>query len=342
MTRGPATRATLLAAALALLAACASTPEPDPRHRPTTSVLEVVAVLQRHVPDDTYRFEPARDFTGRNVYRASLLRLENLEKLHAESLRAGTLDDVIAFAKGRALERLRAYDLAARFYRQAAEREGALQLEALGSAALNDSLAEARALLEAAVEAPPPPAAAAGPAGADEGAPAGPELREAGPVVDPAARLARFEAPQALLRALEPDVEGTHYAAIVQEELERVDAARARFLVDGRRLFPDGDVRALAALQQLVSRHRESKNANDHLLELADLYAVLAEEYVQAHPPESLDFDPPRFEELVESAARLYEAVANQDGAPEKLEAGRRLEAFLAFTLEVDRDRFSP
>ncbi len=73
-----------------------------------------------------------------------------------------------------------------------------------------------------------------------------------------------------------------------------------------------------------------------------DLYTSLATEYVQAHPPEGLDFDPPRFEELVEAAARLYEAVSNQDGATEKLEAARRLEAFIAFTLKVDRDRFSP
>ncbi len=118
--------------------------------------------------------------------------------------------------------------------------------------------------------------------------------------------------------------------------------ARARFLVDVRRLDPDGDVRALAALQQVVVRHRESKNTNAHLLALADLYATLSVDYVQTHPPESLHFDPPRFEELVESAARLYEAIANQDGAPEKLEAARRLEAFLAFTLKVDRDRFAP
>jgi hypothetical protein len=34
--------------------------------------------------------------------------------------------------------------------------------------------------------------------------------------------------------------------------------------------------------------------------------------------------------------------VTNQDGAPEKLEAARKLEAFIAFTLRVDRDRFSP
>ena len=52
-------------------------------------------------------------------------------------------------------------------------------------------------------------------------------------------------------------------------------------------------------------------------------------------------FDPPAFEELATSATRLYQAVANQDGATERVEAARRLEAFVAFTLRVDRDRFS-
>jgi hypothetical protein len=65
---------------LALLAACRSTPEVDPRYRPAENVLEVLAVLRHHVPDDTYRFPPARDFTGRNVYRSSLLRLESIER----------------------------------------------------------------------------------------------------------------------------------------------------------------------------------------------------------------------------------------------------------------------
>jgi hypothetical protein len=61
-----------------LVAGCAGGPTADPRYRPAESVLEVIAVLRRHVPDDTYRFESARDFTGRNVYRASLIRLENV------------------------------------------------------------------------------------------------------------------------------------------------------------------------------------------------------------------------------------------------------------------------
>jgi len=296
------------------LVACAGTPEPDPRYRPSQSVLEVVAVLRRHIPDDTYRFAPARDFTGRNVYRASLLRLENLETAHADALRAGTLDDVIAFSKGRALERIRAFDLAAVSYRRARESDSPLRQEALRSAAICETLDEA-----AHIE----------PLGIDT-------------VAGRESALSAFERRRALLETLLADVGSSHYAAVIQEEIERTDIARARFLADVRRLYPDGDVRALAAIQQLVVTHRESKNTNTHLLALGDLYAELAIEYVQNHPPESLSFDPPHFEELVEAAARMYEAVSNQDGASEKIEAARRLEAFLAFMLKIDRDRFSP
>ena len=305
------------AALLAALAAagCAGTPPPDPRYRPAESVLEVVAVLRRHVPDDTYRFEPARDFTGRNVYRASLIRLENLESAYADALRAGHLDGTIAFAKARALERLRAFDLAAQRYQEAAEREAELRAEALRAAALCEALAEAVSL------------------GPDAEAEAG----EA-PGGDAEAELDRRVA---LLEAMLPDVGGSHYVYVIREEIERADVARARWLADTRRARADGDVRAVAAWQQVVLDHRDSKLANRHMLSLADLYASLATAYVDRHPPESLRFDPPAFEELAGSATRLYEVVANQDGATERLEASRRLEAFLAFTLRVDRDRFS-
>lgn len=322
-------RAFRTCATLALLAAgaafigCRSTPDADPRYRPSESLLEVIAVLTRHVPDDTYHFPPERDFTGRNVYRASMLRLENLRKVHAEALRAGYMEDAIAFARGRALERLRAFDLAATSYGIAAEIEGPLQQEARRSQAICEVLAEAAEI---------------GP----EQAP----IPEAGePVPTPARResvVALYDRRVAILEDLLEDVGRTHYRFVVREEIEHADMARARFLTDTRRLYVDGDVRALAALQRLVVAHRESKNANRHLLALADLYAEMAVDYVESHPPETLRFDPPQFEELVESAARLYEAIANQDGAPEKLEAARRLEAFLAFTLKVDRDRFSP
>jgi hypothetical protein len=310
--------------ALAGLLACARPVPPDPRYQPSASVLEVVATLRRHVPDDTYRFEPARDFTGRNLYRAALIRLESIERVHADALRAGHLDDVVAFAKARALERLRAYDLAAASYRRAAEREGELREEALRSAALCDGLSEAMAI---GWEPDRPQRSGAEPAAAP---------------LEPEAAVAEYERRVALLEALEREAGHSHHAFVVREEIERADVARARYFAARRALDPDGDVRALAEAQRLVARHRESRSGNRHLLALADLYAELAEEYVEARPPESLWFDPPVFQEYVDAAARLYEAVANQDGTPEKLEAARRLEAFLAFTLRVDRDRVSP
>ncbi|NNL87273.1 MAG: hypothetical protein HKP27_16550 [Myxococcales bacterium] len=300
------------AALLALIAGCASSPEADPRYRPAENVLEIVAVLRRHIADDTYRFAPARDFTGRNVYRATLLRLENLEAAHGDALQAGHFADVIAFSKARALERLRAFDLAAEQYRLAARYEGPLQQEARRNAALCDAFAEAATL--------------------EPGS---------GEVDGGDAPLEAFADRRALLEVLSDDVSGSHYETILREELEYADMARARYLLDTRRLVPDGDVRALSAHQHLVMEHRGSKNRNRHMLSLADFYADLAEEYIAKHPPESLRFDPPAFEELVSSAARLYESVANQDGAIERLEAAQRLEGFLAFTLRVDRDRFS-
>ena len=298
---------TLLAVGLGCAAA-----EPDPRYRPTESVLETVAVLHRHVADDTYRFLPAEDYTGRNVYRATLIRLENLERAYAAALEGGGLDDVIAFAKGRALERLRAFELAATSYRRAAERPSELAGEAERSATLCSALFEATRLHESADDADLP------------------------------ARLAAFGAESARLDELLDRAGSTHYRAVVEEEIEHTQVARARLLVASRALSADGDLRALAALQQLVVDQRESKNANAHLMRLADLYAALAHEYVDAHPAAAVDFDPPRFEELVDAAARLYGSVSNQDGAPEKLEAGQKLEGFIAFTLRVDRDRFTP
>jgi hypothetical protein len=314
----------LCALLLASLLGCASTPEVDPRYRPSASVLEVIAVLRRHVPDDTYRFEPARDYTGRNVYRSSLLRLENLERVHAEGLRAGHMDGVIAFAKARSLERIRAFDLAAEEYRLGAELEDSLRGEALRSADVCDGIHVAVGL---SVE------LGAGPAEGDE---------QPIDVPPPSAALASFEARAARLESLTRAARGTHHVAVLREEIERTDVGRANYFLRLREVLPDGDLRAVAELQRVTLQHTESKNYARHLISLADLYSDLAIEYVEDNPPESLTFDPVEFRDLVDSGARLYEMVAARDGTPEKLEASRRLEAFLAFSIGIDRDRFTP
>jgi len=302
-----------------LLTGCASTPDPDPRYRPSESVLEVMAVLRRHVPDDTYRFEPATDFTGRNVYRSSLLRLESLETIHTDTLRAGHMDGVIAFAKGRSLERLRAYELAAQEYRLAAELDPELAVEAGRSHDVCTELAE---ITEIGV-------------GLDELA------ASVAIGIDADAMSDRYDERARRLAELERLTESTHHVYIVREEIERTDVAKAQYFMATRQVLPNGDVRAAAELQRVVIQNKDSKHSNQHVLGLAELYEDLAFEYLDAYPPESLEFDPARFQELVEATTRLYELVSGQDGKPERLEASRRLEAFLAFVLRVDRDRFT-
>ena len=63
--------ASTVAVALTLgLGACATAEKKklETRYAPSESVLEVVAVLRRHVPDDTYRFPPANE--GDTVHRS--------------------------------------------------------------------------------------------------------------------------------------------------------------------------------------------------------------------------------------------------------------------------------
>jgi len=313
-----------LVSSIAILAACRSTPEVDPRYRPAENVLEVVAVMRAHVADDTYRFVPARDFTGRNVYRSTLLRIESIERLHANALRAGHMDGVTAFTKARALERLRAYRLATNLYREAALRDEALRNEAERSA---DVCAELDEIVALDAE--------------DSTENAGSESFEVA-AVEPEAVLATFEERAAMLEALGETVAASHQYYVVQEEIEYADVARARYFKGLRKVLVNGDVRAVAEAQRLVVRHADSKNLNRHLLGLADLYVDLAVEYADENPPAGLTFDPARFQELTDAATRLYEMVANQDGTPEKLEASRRMEAFLAFALAIDNDRFTP
>lgn len=318
------TRATALgvcALALASLSGCKSLAEKreEATYAPTESVIEITAVLRRHVPDDTYRFPPGTDYSGRNVYRASLLRLENLEKLHAGTLRAGHLHHVIHFAKARALERLQAYDLAAQHFDQARGND-VLRADAERGAHLNAAIAAALRI------------------GIHLNDPMSPDTAlplDVGLVVSQLdERLALFTM---LLRNHPPPP----YPSILREEIERADMARARYFTALRQVRPDGNLRAVAEWQRVIARHGPSKYRRRHMIEAANLYAALASEYVIAKPPESLDFDPPLFRELVDGATHLYEAVAHQDGTPEKLEAARRLEAFLAFTLQVDSERFS-
>ncbi|MCP5039595.1 MAG: hypothetical protein GY944_01115 [bacterium] len=293
---------------------------------PAESLTEIVAVLRRHIPDDTYRFPAGRDFTGRNVYRSTLLRLENIERIHADELRSGYMDAVVDFSKARSLERLRGYDLAAQLYREAARRDSELRDEAKRSAAVCEAIHEATKI---GMELPDPTSAIVEPLSMDTETVTTQLDQRVAELVSILDSVETSHAPN------------SHYAAVIRQEIERADVIRARYFLALRHVIPDGSIRSVAELQRLLSRHGASQNRRQHMLELADLYAAISREYVEAVPPEGLQFDPPKFQELVDAAVGLYRSVAAQDGTSEKLEAARRLEAFLAFTLRVDRDRFA-
>lgn len=293
----------------------------ESEYSPSEGILETVSVLRRHVPDDTYRFPPAVDFTGRNVYRASLLRLENLERADSDAIRSGYLDPVLTFAKARALERLRAYDLAAQHYQECARHPGELRELALASSAVVTRIAESISI------------------GIDLADPFG--KTGLTPLSIDAERVRiTLDDRMARLSVILDDVRETHYRWIIQEEIERTDIVRAFYFDKMRAVLEDGSLVALQEYQRVVTRHGSSKNRLRHILRLADYYVRLSREYLAAVPPESLGFDPARFRELSDAAIQLFELVASHDGRPEKLEATRSLEAFLALTLSIDVDRF--
>ena len=286
-----------------LLLACTSR-SPDAFYAPTESILETISVLRLHIDDDTYRFPAARDFTGKNVYRATLSRLESLEELHGERLRSGYLVDVMLFAKGRALERITEYALAAQHYERVLDLDSPLREAAYTSRAVCERLDTASQV---------------GPASG----------------ATPAEAMAEFDRRSHLLETLAVDAESTHYSVVIREELERTARSRADYFAARRLIEPWLDVVALQQYQRLIQEHRESKNRDSHLLGLADFYAALSRQYAARFPPTSLHFDPATFDEYSFGATRLYESVSQRDGSVRKIEAARKLEAFLAFTLQV-------
>lgn len=310
MSASPLSSARGRALILAVLAlcSCARTPETPARYAATENILEVLSLLRLHIEDDTYRFPPARDFTGKNVYRATLNRLESLEEIHADKLASGHLLDVVLFAKGRALERIREYDLAARHYARVAQLESPLAEPARKGVGVCTRLLAASRL--------EPPSGSS-----------------------PEQALETFGERRRSLEQLRADVSGTHYAYVVDEELERSDVAAASDFAARAALDPRLERAALEQYQALIANHPESRNRYRHLLDLADLYASLSQRYAREVAPASLRFDPATFDEYAYNATRLYEAVAQRDGGIEKVEATRKLEAYLAFQLRVHDEK---
>ena len=264
---------------------------------PYEDLLQVVAELSWHVRDDAYRTPPPKDPTGHDVYRLALDRLENWEKRYP-----GRLRDVTGFARAQALEHLGEYAAAAGLYGRVASLSSPLAARA------RDGQVRATAFAEAAA------------------------LPDGGPDLD-----AQLTALRAKLDAWGKLVESTRDSpwqplALVEEE--RLERETARLVVRHRRELDKGDQTAERSLRFLIEKHADSKDLPAHILRLADLYADMARDYVEAHERPRA-FVEGEFVRRTDRALDTYRKVATWDGAPEKPEGQARFAALDAWKTQV-------
>jgi len=274
--------------------------ESNPQYVTEEDLLKIVAEFQRAAGRDTYRFAIPKDVTGANVYKATLTRLQDYEDKHP-----GAYPELIVFTRARAYEGLREYKKAIAQYQIISQGKHELKEEATKAV-------EALSHFE--------------------------ELRQ-----QPISATTPVEYMQSLdnqivgWQELQKRYAGTPYESLAKEEEERLDRAKVAFLEINRHRIEDGNESVVLAYQQLIEKHRESKNYYRYQLEFADFYFSLTQEYVAQADPQTLAFDSSIFEDLGRTAMRLYGQVAQEDGIIEKLEAKGKLEALEAYMAKVGR-----
>lgn len=290
----------LAALVAATLLDCAREHRPvaDGRYEPYENLLEIASDIQRHAHDNSYRFPAPRDPSGQNLYKASLIRLLNFEKIYPRRM-----TDIVAFTKGICMERLHDYDGA---------------LKAFGSVAASDSPLRERAQTKLPILAKFNDLAA--------------YRIEKNNVGD---YLTEMEFRLDLWRKLIDEVKGTPYEWLALEDEEKAEQQLAEFAAQNYLIIRNGAESALNLYRQLTVKHAASKNINLHYLNWADFCALLAKRYAQEKDPRSLDFDMPTFNKSADAAIRLYSLVAQKDGAEEKVQALGKLQSFNAYVARI-------
>jgi hypothetical protein len=284
-----------------LIAGCAAGPfsrgrsesAPDPHLRKLTAI---VASLQLHLRDDTYRYDRARGSDGQNVFAVALWRLDRLQgSLEATEGASENTALVIEFARARALERLRRYSEAQAAYTRVAG-SGSILAEAAEAAA---AIMERFALHSG-------------------GAPAGLET--------PAAELAFLEERVQSWKQLAFQQRGSPYAPLALEEAEAWSTLRVDRYSRHR-----GPEAAIEPCERLVEEHRASKHYPKHLIRLGDLYAEAARRQVVHHRARRDPFDAGRYEQLVDRAFAAYELAGDERKSETRAEASSKIDALLAY-----------
>ena len=263
----------------------------------------IVAELQMHLRDDTYRYDRARGADGENVFELARWRLERLQAARGRDVAEWeNVDRVIEYARARALERLRLYSDASQAY---------------GRVALAGSLLLGAAEQGSAVM-------------ARFAAHAGPSSE---PVADVAAELAFVEGRIHRWELLALEYLGTAYAPLAREEAEAWEELRVEVVARHR-----GSGAAISAVKRLVERHHDSKRYAQHLIRLGDLYAGSAREELLAARAGVRSFAPERYQTWLDRAFSSYELARDARRREHRVEAQKKIEALLAYHQGIRSD----
>ena len=274
--------------------------ESNPQYATEEDLLKIVNEFQRAATKDTYRFPIPKDVTGANIYKATLVRLQDYEAKHP-----GAYSEILSFTRGRAYEGLREYEMAIAQYQVVSQSRHPLKEEA---AKAIDILTHFRDLKRTPLSA-----------------------------TTPLEYLKSLDQQITAWQELQKQNPNTVYEALAREEEEHLDQAKVAFLVINRHRIEDGNESVVLAYAQLLAKHKESKYQYRYQVEFGDFYFALAQEYVAQNDPQSLQFDSSTFEGVGRSALRLYAQVAQEDGIIEKLEAKGKLDALEAYMAKIGK-----
>ena len=281
-----------------LLWGCAPKIQDSERYKPSESLLEILADFQRHLKDDTYRFATFKDITGQNIYKATLRRLNNFERLHPNKF-----SPILAYSRAKAYEKLHDFKAAVASYRQIVGTGSELEPQAKEGLKVCQDYLAAEALV-----------------------PTGGSISET---------LKGFDK---RLKALEGLIEihkGTPYENLSREVEEKAAIERVSYLETNRERIQNGTELTIVEYNLLIKRHEDSKNVYRHILRLGSFFETLARQYANRHDPEGLSFSMDEFKSYADSAMGLYAMVASKDGIIEKAEAQGLTNSLRAYIMKV-------
>ncbi len=221
---------------------CAPKIQDSDRYKPSESILEILADFHRHLNDDTYRFATFKDITGQNIYKATLLRLNNFERLHPNKF-----GPILAYSRAKAYEKLHDFKAAGASYRQIVGTGNELEPQAKEGLQVCQDYLAAEALV---------------------------------PIGGSVAKT--LVGHDNRLKALERLIEihkGTPYENLSREVEEKAAIERVSYLEANRERIQNGTELTIVEYSRIIKRYEESKNVYRHMLRLGGFFEELARQY---------------------------------------------------------------